>query len=144
MLALEAFAIFATHDMIVKTLGGSYAPFQIVFFSVLFGFPMVTLLLIRDAAPGHLRPEHPWCTLARTVAAVATGVSAFYAFATLPLAQVYAIVFAAPLIITVLSIPILGERVRLRRWAAVIIGLAGVLVVLRPGPRISSSVTSRP
>jgi hypothetical protein len=51
----------------------------------------------------------------------------------LPLAEVYAILFAAPMLITVLSIPILGERVGLHRWGAVIVGLIGVLVVLRPG-----------
>ena len=133
LLALLAFAIFATHDVIVKTLGASYSPVQIVFFSVLFGFPLFTLMLIRDAKPGTLRPVHPWWTLTRTIAAVITGVTAFYAFSTLPLAQTYAILFAAPLLITVLSIPILGERVRLRRWAAVIVGLCGVIVVLRPG-----------
>jgi drug/metabolite transporter (DMT)-like permease len=49
------------------------------------------------------------------------------------LAQVYTILFAAPLLITVLAIPVLGETVRIRRWAAVIVGLIGVLVVLRPG-----------
>ena len=64
---------------------------------------------------------------------MATAISAFYAFTVLPLAQVYAILFAAPLLITILSIPILGERVRLRRWIAVLVGLGGVLVVLRPG-----------
>ncbi len=133
LLALLAFGIFSTHDVIVKTLGASYSPFQIVFFSVLFGFPLVTIMLIRDATPGHLRPVHPWWTLLRTTAALCTGVSAFYAFSTLPLAQVYAIIFAAPLLITILAIPILGEQVRIRRWAAVIVGLCGVLVVLRPG-----------
>lgn len=133
LLALLAFGVFAAHDVVVKTLGGSYSPVQIVFFSVLFGFPWVTLMLIRDPNPGHLRPVHPWWTALRTLAAVVTGLSAFYAFSTLPLAQVYAILFAAPLIITILSIPILGESVRLRRWAAVIVGLCGVLVVLRPG-----------
>lgn len=132
-LALLAFGIFSCHDLIVKWLGGSYSPVQIVFFSVLFGFPLVTLMLIGDPRPGHLRPVHPWWTALRTVAAVTTGLCAFYAFGVLPLAQVYAILFAAPLIITVLSIPILGEQVRARRWAAVIVGLAGVVVVLRPG-----------
>jgi drug/metabolite transporter (DMT)-like permease len=62
-----------------------------------------------------------------------TGVSAFYAFSGLPLAQVYARLFAAPMLITILAIPVLGEVVRLRRWIAVLVGLAGVLVVLRPG-----------
>ena len=133
LLALLAFAIYATHDVIVKFLGAVYSPFQIVFFSVMFGFPLITLMLIRDKHPGTLRPAHPWWTLTRTVAAVITGVTAFFAFATLPLAQTYAILFAMPLMITVLSIPSLGERVRLRRWMAVIVGLCGVLVVLRPG-----------
>lgn len=132
-LALLAFAIFATHDVVVKALGGFYAPFQVVFFSTLMGFPLVTLMLIGDRTDGNLRPRHPWWTALRTGAAVVTGVSAFYAFASLPLAQVYAILFAAPLIITILAIPILGETVRLRRGAAVVAGMIGVLIVLRPG-----------
>ncbi|MCX7646757.1 MAG: DMT family transporter [Rhodobacteraceae bacterium] len=131
--ALLAFGIFATHDVIVKFLGAHYAPFQIVFFSTLLGFPLVTLMLIGDRTDGNLRPRHPWWSLARTVAATVTGAAAFYAFATLPLAQVYAILFASPLIITLLAIPILGETVRLRRGAAVVAGLVGVLIVLRPG-----------
>ena len=131
--ALIAFAIFATHDVVVKVLGGLYSPFQIVFFSVLFSFPLATLMLMRDNQPGTLLPVHPWWMALRTGAAVVTGFCAFYAFSVLPLAQTYAILFAAPLLITVLAIPVLGEVVRLRRWLAVIVGLVGVLVVLRPG-----------
>ncbi len=133
ILALFAFAIFSTHDVVVKILGGTYSPFQIVFFSVLLSFPLATVMLMRDAKPGTLVPVHPWWLGLRTVAAVVTGVSAFYAFSVLPLAQVYAILFASPLLITVLAIPVLGEKVRLRRWLAVIVGLIGVLAVLRPG-----------
>ncbi len=133
LLALSAFAIFATHDVVVKTLGGSYATFQIVFFSVLFSFPLVVLMLMRDVVSANLIPRHPWWTALRTGAAVVTGTSAFYAFSVLPLAQTYAILFAAPLLITVLSIPILGEKVGLHRWGAVVVGLIGVLIVLRPG-----------
>lgn len=133
LIALLAFAVFSTHDIIVKFLGAIYSPVQIVFFSVLFGFPWVSLMLIRDTSSGNLRPRHPWWMALRTVATMATAISAFYAFTVLPLAQVYAFLFAAPLLITILSIPILGERVRLRRWIAVLVGLGGVLVVLRPG-----------
>ncbi len=131
--ALVAFAIFATHDVVIKKLGGIYAPFQLIFFAVLLSFPLVTIMLMRDATPGHLRPIHPWWIAIRTGAGVIGGMSAFYAFSVLPLAQTYAILFASPLLITVLAIPILGERVRIRRWLAVIVGLAGVMVVLRPG-----------
>ncbi|RYH04278.1 DMT family transporter [Salipiger sp. IMCC34102] len=133
LLALLAFAIFATHDVFIKVLGGSYSPIQVVFFSVLLSFPLATVQLMRDPTPGTLRPHHPWWMALRTAAGVMTGISAFYAFSVLPLAQVYAILFASPLLITILAIPILGERVRLRRALAVVVGLAGVMVVLRPG-----------
>ncbi|MEM8629832.1 MAG: DMT family transporter [Pseudomonadota bacterium] len=131
--ALLAFGLFATHDVVVKTLGATYSTFQIIFFSVLLSFPLVMLMLMRDATKGTLIPAHPWWTALRTFAAIVTGATAFYAFSVLPLAEVYAILFAAPLIITVLSIPILGEKVGAHRWGAVIVGLCGVLIVLRPG-----------
>lgn len=133
LLALLGFAVFATHDAVIKALGSSYSPFQILFFSVLFSFPLVALMLMSDREPGNLRPVNPKWIIARTLAAVTAGFSAFYAFSALPLAQVYAFMFAAPLMITVLSIPILGEKVGIHRWAAVFLGLTGVLIVLRPG-----------
>lgn len=130
---LLAFAIFATHDVVIKILGGAYSPFQMVFFATLFSFPLVTFILMRDKTEGNLHPVHPWWTLVRTLCAVFTALGGFYAFTVLPLAQVYAILFATPLLITLLSIPILGEKVGLHRWLAVIVGLVGVIVVLRPG-----------
>lgn len=133
LFALLAFAIFSTHDVIIKVLGASYAPVQIVFFSVLLSFPLATVMLMRDSTADTLIPRHPWWLALRTAAAVITGVSAFYAFSVLPLAQTYAIIFASPLLITILAIPVLGEKVGLPRWIAVLVGLAGVLVVLRPG-----------
>ena len=132
-LALGGFAVFACHDVVIKVLGGSYSAFQVVFFSVLLSFPLVTIMLMRDSTPGTLRPRHPWWTAARTTAAVISAPCGFYAFSVLPLAQVNAILFAMPLLVTILSIPILGETVRLRRWLAVIVGLCGVMIVLRPG-----------
>ncbi|WP_407491779.1 DMT family transporter [Pseudooceanicola sp. MF1-13] len=133
LFALLGFALFSTHDVVVKTLGGAYAPFQTIFFSVLFSFPIATLMLLRDATPGTLQPVHPGWVVARTLAAVIATMCAFYAFSVLPLAEVYAILFATPLLITVLAIPILGEKVRLRRGLAVLFGLAGIIVVLQPG-----------
>ena len=56
----------------------------------------------------------------------------------LPLADLYAITFAAPLFITALSVPMLGEHVGARRWAAIGVGFVGVLVILRPGGEVFS------
>ncbi len=130
---LLAFAVFSLHDVIIKSLSGSYTPFQIVFFTSLFSFPVLTLVLIRDPQPDTLRPRHPWWLALRSLASVGSGLCVFYALGELPLAQVYSFIFAAPLLITVLAIPILGETVRLRRGLAVVVGLVGVLVVLQPG-----------
>ncbi len=131
--ALGAFALFSAHDVIVKTLGGSYSPVQILFFSVLLGLPLAMIVLMRDPTDGNLFPRRPGWTALRTGAAVTTGLCVFYAFSVLPLAQTYAILFATPLLITVLSVPLLGERVGMHRGAAVLLGLIGVLIVLRPG-----------
>lgn len=133
LFGLLAFGLFSTHDVVVKYLGATYSTFQIVFFSVLLGFPLATLMLMHDNTDGNLRPRHPWWTAIRTVAVVTTGACGFYAVTTLPLTQFYAIIFAMPLVITLLSIPLLGEPVGLHRAAAVLAGLIGVLIVLRPG-----------
>ena len=127
------FAAFSSHDAVIKHLGAHYVPFQILFFSVLLSFPFATLMLMHDREADTLRPHNPGWVAIRTLAGVLSGASAFYAFSVLPLAQVYAFIFAAPLLITVLSIPILGEKVGIHRWAAVVLGLVGVLIVLRPG-----------
>lgn len=133
LLALLAFAIYSTHDVVVKHLGATFSPFQIVFFSALFSFPLITLMLVRDPTHGNLRPVHPWWVALRSLCVVVAPTAAFYAFTTLPLAQVYALLFSSPLLVTLLAIPILGEKVGVLRLLAVVVGLAGVLVVVRPG-----------
>ena len=140
LLGLLGFAIFATHDVIVKYLGASYSPYQILFFSVLFGFPWLSFMLVGDAKPDTMRPHHPWWTALRTASIIISSLCVFYALSVaatrlsvLPLAEVYSILFTVPLIITLLSIPVLGERVGVHRGGAVLIGLIGVLIVVRPG-----------
>ena len=132
-LSLAAFGIYATHDVVVKFLGSDYSAVQIIFFSGLLSFPLVTVMLLGDKRDENLVPRHPWWSLARAISAVLTGVAGFFAFSQLPMAQAYAIFFAMPLLITLMAIPMLGEKVGLRRGIAVVVGLIGVLVVLRPG-----------
>lgn len=132
-LALVSMAIYATHDAVVKSLGGAYSAIQIIFFATLLSFPILTVILLRDPRVISLRPVRPVWVMVRAVATLATSVSAFYAFSHLPLAQVYPLLFAMPLLITIMAIPILGERVGWHRWAAVVVGLMGVIIVVRPG-----------
>ncbi|MDO5642495.1 MAG: DMT family transporter [Paracoccus sp. (in: a-proteobacteria)] len=131
--ALASMGVFATHDVIIKLLGTHYPALQILFFSSLLSFPLVSLILLQAKTPGTLRPANPGWVALRTFCAMMAGICGFFAFSVLPLAQVYAILFASPLLITLLSIPILGERVGVHRWLAVVLGLSGVLIVLRPG-----------
>ena len=132
-LGLLAFGIFATHDALIKSLGGSYSVFQLIFFATLFAFVPVTLVMMADKSEGNFRPKHPWWLALRTICALIGASCAFYAFTVLPLAEVYALLFAMPLLITALSVPFLGETVGVRRWIAVFVGFIGVIVVLRPG-----------
>lgn len=131
--AFGAFALFATHDAIIKALGMEIAVFQIIFFAMLFAFVPMAVVMLADRQVDNFRPRHPWLILGRAAMTVLAMASAFYAFTVLPLAEVYALLFATPLLITALSPLLLGEKVRLQRWAAVIVGLIGVIVVLRPG-----------
>jgi S-adenosylmethionine uptake transporter len=133
LLALTAFGVYSTHDVMVKTLGAHYSAFQIVFFVGLFSFPLITLLLMRDKTDGNLIPRHPWWSALRSLASLGALSLGFFAFSQLPMAQTYAILFATPMLITLLSIPVLGEKVGLRRGLAVVVGMIGVLIVLRPG-----------
>jgi S-adenosylmethionine uptake transporter len=137
-LALSGFAAFALHDALIKSMAG-YSVLQILFFAVLCSYVPFSFFLAGDKQARNLRPVNPGWVLLRTSCMVGAAASAFYAFRNLPLAQTYALLFAMPMLVTVLAIPILGEKVRLIRWLAIILGLIGVLIVLRPGATEFSS-----
>ncbi|MEL6921266.1 MAG: DMT family transporter, partial [Pseudomonadota bacterium] len=127
------FALFSSHDAIVKHLGASYSVFQILFVAGLFAFIPVTIMMAADHRLDNFRPHHPWLLAGRATASLVAMSSAFYAFSVLPLAEVYALIFSTPLLITLLAVPLLGETIRLRRGLAVLVGLVGVIIVVRPG-----------
>ncbi len=131
-LSLLGFATFSMHDALIKSIEG-VPVFQVVFFVVLFSFVPFTLFLAVDGAERSLRPNLPVLIGLRCLFSVIGLLCVFYAFGRLPMAEVYSLLFAAPILITLLAIPILGERVRLIRWFAILLGMLGVLIVLRPG-----------
>lgn len=107
--------------------------FQVAFFVVLFSFVPFSFFLAIDASERSLRPRLPGLVALRCLFSLGSLLCAFYAFRVLPLAQVYTLIFSAPIMITLLAIPVLGEKVRFIRWIAIILGMTGVLVALRPG-----------
>lgn len=133
LIGLAAMALFACSDIVIKFLGSGYSPFQIIFFAGLMTFPLIAGLTIADTAPENLRPRQPKLMALRCVIVLINGILGTYAFATLPLAQCYAIVFTMPIFIALLSVPVLGERIDLFRGMAVLAGLVGVIVALDPG-----------
>lgn len=131
-LALLGFALFSMHDALIKSVG-DIPVFQVAFFVVLFSFVPFALFLAIDGTKRSLRPTLPGLVALRCLFTVVGMLCAFHAFGNLPMAEVYSLLFAAPILITLLAIPILGERIHMIRWFAILLGMAGVLVVLRPG-----------
>lgn len=131
--ALAAFTIFSCADAGVKWLTATHSIFQIIFMSTLFAFIPVAGLVMREGGLAALRPRHPWLVSARAFLLAIDMIFVFYTFSRLPLADAYTVLFTTPMLVTALSVPLLGEHVGWRRWSAVAVGFGGVLVVLRPG-----------
>ncbi|MEO3433922.1 DMT family transporter [Inquilinus sp. CAU 1745] len=119
-------------DVLIKWLSGDYPILEIVFFRGLFALIPAVWLIGREGGIAVLRTNRPGRHLARGIIAFAGMALFFHAFSVMPLADAYAIGFSAPLMMTALSLPLLGEVVGPRRWAAVLVGFGGVLVVLWP------------
>ncbi len=132
--AVGCFFFFSGMDALAKWLGASYAVIQLVFFRSLFGFIPVAVVTWRDGGLHQLKTRRPWLHTLR--GGLILGALSFYFLGLkyLQLAEALAIAFTAPLFMTALAGPVLGEKVGLRRWSAVLIGFAGVLVMVRPDP----------
>lgn len=125
---------FSVNDMGVKFLSGDYALHQLVLMRGLVAVTVALAILVPlDGGMASLRTRRPAAHLLRGVLIVFANACFFLALATMPLADTLAMFFVMPLLITALSVPLLGEQVGVRRWAAVAVGLAGVVVMLRPG-----------
>lgn len=131
-LALTAFSIFSLHDALIKSVD-SVSTFQTAFFVVLFSFVPFALVVAVDPRERSFRPRLPGMVALRCLFSLSALLCGFYAFGSLPMAEAYSLLFSAPIIITLLAIPLLGERVRVIRWVAILMGMAGVVVVLQPG-----------
>lgn len=126
-------AFFATGEACVKTLSHDYDILQVVWARYLFHGLVFLLVFSRGGIVSQMRTRRPLLHLARSVVLMLGTVCFFTALIYLSLPEAVAINFASPLLVTALSIPFLGEKVGRRRWAAICVGFAGVLVIIRPG-----------
>jgi len=131
---LAACAAFGCMDALLKVLSGSFSPAQVAALRGLTSLPLVCLYVAWRRETGALfaRGLRWRLHLVRGLLTVAMLMLFTYGLRTLGLAEAYTLTFVAPLVITLLSVPLLGETVRARHWVAIAFGFIGVVVALRP------------
>jgi drug/metabolite transporter (DMT)-like permease len=129
---LAAVATFACMDAVMKALAAHYPPLQVSFLRGATALPFVIVAIsLAGAWAGLVRVRWPLQALRGLLAIVMLGCFVF-GIQRLSLAHAYTVFFVGPLLITALSKPFLGEPVSRAQWVAIAIGMAGVLLVLRP------------
>ncbi len=134
-LALSANAVFSFQDAVVKWLVADYAVLQILFIRSLAIAIVAVAVYRKKAILGLVKSRHKPALALRAAAMVIAWLCYYTAARSLVLADLVTLYYAAPLIITVMSIFILGEKVNAARWVAVVVGLIGVIVAANPTGR---------
>ena len=145
ILCIAAATVFLTaNDSMIKWLSPYYPLHEIVLIRSLVAIS-ITLFIVRlEGGLRILRTRRPVLHFIRGFLIVLANMAFFLGIAAMPLADATALFFVAPLIITMLSVPILGEQVGLKRWLAVFAGLAGVVIMMRPGFGVVSVAAAFP
>ena len=125
--------IFSLQDIAVKWIGGDYSVLEIVTFRSLIALPLTLLFFRYEGGQGLPTTQRHKLEYVRGLFYFLSYTTHFMGLAALPLAEIAAIKFSGPLMITLLSVMILGEKVGPRRWLALLVGFMGVLLIVRPG-----------
>jgi drug/metabolite transporter (DMT)-like permease len=126
--------IFSVNDMAIKFLSGGYALHQVILIRALIAISFILCVIhLSERGWSQIATSRPGTHLLRVVIVMVSNVTFFLGLAAMPLADAVAVAFISPIVVTLLSILVLGEKVGPRRWAAVIVGMVGVIVMLRPG-----------
>lgn len=131
LILIGIFAI-SINDTLIKFLSGGYPLHQMVFTRSIIGIVFSLVIVQLEGGWGILRTRTPGLHLLRGLLIVIANLCFFSALASLPLADTTAIFFVAPLLITLLSIPLLGEKVGPLRIGAVVVGFIGVIIMTQP------------
>ncbi len=136
LLAFAAFAAYAWSDASVKLIEGQLSPIQSAFFGAFFGLFALPFIRKRsDRWIDIVRTTNRPLWLIRFFASGIGAVGSVTAFTHLSMAEAFALIFLLPSFVTIMSVVFLKEQVGIKRWSAVLIGFAGVLIILRPGFR---------
>lgn len=130
-LMLGSTVAFGLMTIAIRLASAHLGTAEIAFFRIAFGLLALLPLILGPGRPLP-RTRHMGTYLVRTVVGLACMLCGFWAIGHLPLSQAVALSYSTPLFVTVAAVLWLGEVVRLRRWAAVLAGFVGVLVILRP------------
>jgi drug/metabolite transporter (DMT)-like permease len=131
-----AVACFAAMNTFVKELRIAELPLTEIIWGRYFFHTIIVLCLFPKRIPTLLSGSDKGLQIARSILVLLATACMFTAVGFMPLADAVAITFIAPLLITALSVPFLGERVGVRRCIAVFVGFLGMLVIIRPGSGI--------
>jgi drug/metabolite transporter (DMT)-like permease len=129
---IAAVGALSLMDAGMKVLSGVYPPLQVAAIRALASLPLIVTWIAFTGGFAQLRRVRIAFHLLRGALGIAMLAAFIFGVRHVPLAEAYTIFFIAPLLITAFSVPLLGERVELRRWLAIAGGLVGVLIVLRP------------
>ncbi|HWT10831.1 MAG TPA: DMT family transporter, partial [Roseomonas sp.] len=127
---------FAAMTGIAKHLGATYSSLQISWARAFVHVPFLLIAFLPRHGLGVLRTRRPFMQLARSALLFTSNLSTFFALTFIPLAKAASISQTAPLIVTALAGPMLGERTTRARVVAVCCGFLGVLLVIRPGSAV--------
>ena len=122
----------SVNDVLVKGLSSIYPIWEVIFFRALSGV-IISVVLIFFFGLQKLKTKKPVGHLVRAFSSVACVVFYFFGLKYLLLSENVAIVHSAPILATILAVPILGEKIGFHRIAAVLLGFIGVLIIVKPG-----------
>lgn len=120
------------NDVLIKALSGGYPLHQMVFLRAALALPITLALVQLEGGVRLFRTTRPAAHLLRCALVIVSNLTYFAALAVLPMAEAMALFYIAPVLITLLSVPLLGERIGPWRIGAVLVGLAGVMIMQRP------------
>ena len=133
-LVVTAAAVFAVLDTNAKWLiVNGYPSLEVVFMRYATQLTAMLIWLLPKYGLGAFRTSRPGLEILRALALLGVTAFNFFAIRYLPLTITGSLLFAAPIITSILSVPMLGEKVGWRRWVAIFVGFAGVLVIIQPG-----------